>query len=249
MQEHAGGNLEGAFEGLSCSADLRLQILHSVPFFRMLSHEEVREINGLFHETGFLPGEEAVSEGDDADSLFIVARGKFKQLSVTEEGDEVIVDLLVPGDLFGGIPLLGQERYTHTVSALTASCGLGVSATDFERLLERYPRVYAPVLQHTARRLTQAFEQIRHLSRSSVQVRLAAILLIVHDKLATSSTPAPRLPLSQQELAQTVGSTVEAVNRALTQLRDDGLVETGRGWVRVVRDEELRAGTGDVSCR
>src|SRR5690625_7189543 len=118
MQEHAGGNLEGAFEGLSCSADLRLQILHSVPFFRMLSHEEVREINGLFHETGFLPGAEAVSGGDDAASLFIVARGKVKQRSVTEEGAGVIVDRRDPGDRFGGIPMLGQERYTQTAIAV-----------------------------------------------------------------------------------------------------------------------------------
>src|SRR5690625_880311 len=240
MTGNSGGELEGAFEGVTCSPDLRLQILPSVPFFRMLSHDDVREINELVREIGFLPGEDAVREGDDAVYLSIVARGKLKRLCVTGEGDEVIVDLLVPGDLFGGLPLLGQERYTHAVRALTAGCGLAINAADFERILAAYPQVYPPVLQHTARLLTQAFEQIRHLSRSSVQVRLAATLLIVHDKLKTFQQPSPRLPLSQQELVDRTGSTIETVNRTLIGLREVGLVETGRLWVRVVGEDGLR---------
>ena len=56
-----------------CSTDLRLRILHEVPFFSVLGHEQIEEINLQFHEKGFSTGDYLYFSGDPAESLFIIA--------------------------------------------------------------------------------------------------------------------------------------------------------------------------------
>ncbi|MCZ2098250.1 MAG: cyclic nucleotide-binding domain-containing protein, partial [Anaerolineae bacterium] len=67
-----------SIEPQMCTIDLRLQILHGLPFFAALSHDDIAAINPLFREAGYEPGAPIYYAGDPADRLYVVAAGKVK---------------------------------------------------------------------------------------------------------------------------------------------------------------------------
>lgn len=240
---HAHHHAAGA--GATCSADLRYDILRRVPFFSHLNATEVAEIDERFHERGAEPDEPIFTAGDPARELFIVARGELKWSRFTPQGQNVLLDVLVPGEFFGSLPLLGDDVHPDSVRAHSAACVLRADAADVRDILDRYPGVALRVLEHVARRLRDAQEQIRHLSASRAEGRLAAILVRLAAKLGRDGAEEARVPLSQQDLAEMSGTTLETVNRTLRRFRDDGLVRTGRGSVSV-RDA---AGLAEIADR
>jgi CRP/FNR family transcriptional regulator len=87
--------------------------------------------------------------------------------------------------------------------------------------------------------LLRISEQSEERRLESLNARLAKALL------RTSSEQKPLLNVTHQELAAEIGSAREVVSRALRSFRHQGWIETGRGWVRVVRRDELESQLSD----
>jgi CRP-like cAMP-binding protein len=228
---------------LQCTPQLRLQILHGLPFFAHLSHEEVRAVDRHFRERGYTPGEPIYHAGEEATHLYVVAAGKIKLVRHTLSGQDVLLDILTPGDYFGALPALGETRYPDSAEAQTACCALAVSAADFGDILQRHPTVALPLLEMTAARLREAQETIRQLSAHSAEQRVAATLLKLGDKLGQQREDdlLIQMPLSRQDVADMTGSTVETASRILSSFRKRGLIRSGRQWIALRDPAALRA--------
>jgi CRP-like cAMP-binding protein len=83
-----------------CSVDLRLSILSQVPFFQDLSEHEVGEINRYFVEKGYSLGETIYYGGDTAKRLYVVADRNVKLVQHSLSGQDVLLDVLKPGEIF-----------------------------------------------------------------------------------------------------------------------------------------------------
>lgn len=228
----------GPSGGEHCSPRERLAALRRVPFFTDLDEAALAAVHGLALAHGFLPGEVVASAGEPAEALLIVASGTLKWSRPTEEGKDVVLDLLRPGDACGSLPVLGDSRHADDVIGQTAGCVLVFDAAAFAEVLDRYPSVTRRALETVAARLEEAHEAIRRLSVASVEDRVAAMLVRLDARLAVGGDPV-RLPLTQEDLAGMVGSTLETVNRVLARLRRRGAIDTGRGWIRVLEKEAL----------
>ena len=127
--------------------------------------------------------------------------------------------------------------------AQTDTCVLAISDGDFQRLLEQHPQVTLAVLASVARSLDDAREVIRQISTSDVRTRVATALLKLAERLGDADEQGIliRAPLSRQDLAAMVGATPETVSRVMADLKREGLIDTGRQWVRVLDSEALRA--------
>ncbi|NLX09588.1 MAG: Crp/Fnr family transcriptional regulator [Chloroflexi bacterium] len=226
-----------------CTIDLRLSILHQLPFFQGLSHDAIAAINPLFRELGFEAGETIYFTGDPATRLYVVAAGKVKLLRHAPGGQEVLLDLLVPGDFFGSLPVLGQDTHADTAQAHTMCCALTITGADFQGILQQYPAVSLALLEIVSGRLRAAHEAIHQLSAAPVESRLAATLLKLADKLGEQrqNDVLIQLPLSRQDLADMTGATVETVSRIMSQLRKQKVIRSGRGWVAIADREALAA--------
>lgn len=232
-----------------CSIHTRLEILQQVPFFRPLPAGAIEEINALFRERGYTPAEPIYFAGDPASHLYVVAVGKVKLLRHTLSGQDVLLDMLTPGEFFGSLSVLGDEAYPDTAQAQTACCVLAVAAEDFQAILRRFPPVTLAVLESVSQRLQAAHEMVRQLSAHSVERRIAAALLKLAEKLGE---PGPeglliQTPLSRQDLAEMTGTTTETASRVMSQLQKAGLIRSGRQWVAVADRAGLAAlaATGD----
>lgn len=232
--------IEGV-EAHACTVDLRLAILHELPFFADLPHEAIHAINALFRAESFETGETIYYAGDPAAKLYVVATGRTKLLRHATTGQEIVLELLVPGDFFGSLPFLGEDVHADTALAHTPSCILTVTADDFQQVLRQYPQVSLSLLEITSSRLREARALIHGLSASPVEGRLAATLLKLADKLGERQADRLliQLPLSRQDLADMTGATVETVSRIMSQFRKQGLIDSGRRWVAVLDADQL----------
>jgi CRP-like cAMP-binding protein len=224
-----------------CSTEVRLAILGKVSFFASLPPAALGVVNARFREQGFVPGETIYLAGDPAARLYVVASGQVKLLRHSLGGQDVLLDILAPGDLFGSLATLGNARYAETAQALTACCVLGVGADDFRGIVASHPDVALAVLDTLSGRLQAAHEQVRQLSAHPAEQRLAHTLLALGDKLGRAKPEGLliAMPLSRDDLAAMTGTTAETASRVLSQFRKAGLIRSGRQWVAIVDRERL----------
>lgn len=224
-----------AIDSGGCTIEHRLEVLRAVPFFRHLSLDELQPINDRFQSRAFAGQQAIYTAGTPAERLYVVAHGKVKLVRHTVRGQDVLLDIVGPGELFGSLAALGDREYTDAAQAQSSACVLSIDSADFEMILERSASVALAVLKVVAGRLQEAHEAISQISTMPVEVRVAAALVKLAEKLGVESAEGVLIqsPLSRQDLAAMVGATVESVSRVMSEFRRQGLIAGGRGWVAV----------------
>ncbi len=170
-------------EPAACSLDLRLRLLAQVPFFARLSPADIREVDRSFADRGFQLGDLIYAAGDPAGRLYVILSGTVKLVRHSLGGQDVLLDLLGPGEFFGALSVLGDEEYPDTASAQTGCCLISIEAADFQAIMQRYPSVALAVVDVIQARLHAAHDLIRQLSAQPVESRIAAALLKLADRM------------------------------------------------------------------
>lgn len=220
----------------SCPAPVRMQVLSGVPFFAGLSQEELLGVDERMLSLSWAEGDQVYTQGVPAEYLYVMAAGRAKAYRTAPNGQEVVVELLGPGDLFGGVRTLGQPIYAESVEAMTTVCALRVSDGVFRTILAEYPQMALRVLENTAALLTQARVDVTRQSTAPVAERLAAVLLRLTGKFGERHRDGGtliELPLSRADLAGMTGSTPESVSRVMSRWRKDDVIDAGRRWIAI----------------
>ncbi|NOH12294.1 MAG: Crp/Fnr family transcriptional regulator [Chloroflexi bacterium] len=226
-----------------CDLKLRLYILGRLPFFSGLPDSKIRDINALFSERGYAMGEIIYFEKSPAKRLYAVADGHVKLMRHTVSGKDVMLNVLNQGEFFGSLTHAQDDNYSETAHAHTPVCTLSIEGNDFRQILSRHPPVAIKVMDIMAHRLREAHEMVRLLSVSSIEQRLAHVLLKLGDKLGEADDVGLliQLPLGRSDLAELTGTTTETASRVMSQLQKEGLIQTGRRWVAITNKPGLAA--------
>jgi CRP/FNR family transcriptional regulator, nitrogen oxide reductase regulator len=230
-------------EPAACTIDLRLEILQQLPFFAGLAAADIASINRQFREYGYRPGETIYLSGDTGTYLYVVAAGKVKLLRHTVAGQDVLLDVLIPGEFFGSLTPRVGDVYLETAQAQTAVCVLAISSHTFRTILQEYPSTAMAILDLTAVRLQEAQETVRQLSAHPVEQRIAVTLLKLAAKLGQNADEGLliQMPLSRDDLAQMTGTTTETASRIMSQFQREGLVRSGRQWIAIADRSRLES--------
>jgi CRP/FNR family transcriptional regulator, nitrogen oxide reductase regulator len=172
-----------------------------------------------------------------SEHLFLCCAGRIKVTQVSEEGAEIILRVITPGEIFGGFGVLIDVPYPATAEALEASVALAWDRARLERLLDRFPRLARNLTTILARRLREMEDRLRELATERVSQRLARTLLRLTRLSGRRVEEGVLLDLrlSREELAQMSGTTLFSVSRLLSDWRARGLVGSRRGRI-VIRD-------------
>jgi CRP-like cAMP-binding protein len=164
------------------------------------------------------------SQGDNATDVFYLQDGSIKLSVLSRTGKEAVVAILGPGDFFGEGCLAGQERRMATASAMAASTVLVVEKGAMLALLHEHRAIADQFLRHMLQRNIRIEEDLVDLLFNSSEKRLARALLLL---ARYGKTDAPlRVPkMSQETLAEIVGTTRSRVNFFLNKFRDLGFIE------------------------
>jgi len=163
--------------------------------------------------------------------------------TVSAEGEEAILNLLEPGEMFGEIALLDGGPRTASACAMTAVDLLQIHRTHFVPFLHDHPELGVSIMAVLCGRIRMNVEFIEDAVFLHLPARLAKRLLSlaeVHGK------PDPRgvrigFKLSQQDLAHMIGVTRERVNKELGLWRERSLIVVEDGMIIICRPDGLRA--------
>lgn len=226
-----------------CPKPMRMRILAQIPIFKGLSDADLEGIDSRMVSLSWAEGDHLYSTGDPATYLYVLAAGRAKAFHPTVAGQETIVDILAPGDIFGGFSVAGSPQHDATVEALATVCALRLETAVFREILLEYPEVALRVLDDMSSSLNGARSDVSRQSAATVAERVASTLLRLSDKFGHSSVTGSgtliQLPLSRVDLAGMTGSTPESVSRVMSQLRKDGIIDSGRRWTSILDRERL----------
>lgn len=181
-------------------------------------------------------------EGDDAPHFELVLSGLVRVYVTAPDGRTMTVRYCRPGSILGAVSLFA-ERFSlpATIQALVDCDLLALQPDVVGRLAESDPGVTRALLVELSERVVSFIAEIPSGAFASVRQRVARHLL----DLASEHQRGPGLiaPVSQQELADAVGTVREVVVRVLRDLRAEGIVETRRAGIVLVAPERLLAET------
>lgn len=167
------------------------------------------------------------AEGEPGVNLYIVLAGKVKIRRKTTDGRETLIAVLGPTDMFGELALFDPGPRTSTVTTLTEVQAARMDRRALRTWIAAYPDVAQQLLRVLARRLRRTNDTLCDMIFTDVPGRVAKQLLDLASRFGTNTgqTLYVDLNLTQEELAQLVGSSRETVNKALSDF-------TQRGWIR-----------------
>ena len=177
-------------------------------------------------------------QGDPCDRLWIVYQGRVKIVWHEEDGREVILEIIPPGEVFGGGAIFLPEQPADA-QAIVETEVVSFSSRLYAQFLIEHPMVALKLIRMLGARLHASIE-MNSLTGERVDRRLAHILL----KLAArASRPDPEgtlitIALSRQDLADMCGTTLETAIRCMSRFRSEGLIKTRRGGYLVILDLE-----------
>lgn len=212
-------------------------LLSNVWLFEGLSHEDLQAIEDKSNLQHFPKNSILVHEGQEADSMYVIVSGKAKVFIGDEEGKELTLGTLAPGDCFGELALIDDAPRSATVEAQEKTTVLKMRDVDFQGHLHAHPQVTMNLLSYMARRVRGVNDHIRDLALLDVYGRVARTLLrLTRDVDGVLTTDA----ITQQEIANMVGASREMVSRVMNNLKQDGYITVSEKRVTVLASPPFR---------
>ena len=164
------------------------------------------------------------SQGDPADAVFYIQTGKVKLSVVSASGKEAVIAYLPEKSFFGEGSLAGQPLRISTATALQPSAIVRIEKTVMLGLLQREPGFSEQFLTHMlSRNMRMEADLVDHLFNSS-EKRLARLLLLMAN-FGQDSKPVPVIAkMSQETLAEMIGTTRSRVSFFLNRFRELGFI-------------------------
>lgn len=215
--------------------------------FAGLGPTVLARLAGELRRRRFGRGEVVFHVGDPGDALFVIASGAVKVSLPAEDGGEVILATLRPGEIFGELAILDGAPRSASAVAMVPTELFVLSRLRFEQLVEEEPMIRRALFQTLATEIRRLTEQVAELHFLDIPGRLAARLLRLAEEAGLRQTDGSiRLdgPITQGELAAMIGSTRQTVNRFLGVFAGAGILRLEREAIVILDEAGLARAAG-----
>ena len=217
--------------------------LRGVPLFRDFEDDALAELAQLFTVQYFRKHQWIFREGEPGEKFYVVVSGSVAVVRDAGEGRETILSILSTNDFFGEMSVFDTAVRSASIRTLTpAEVGV-IDREDFLALIDRSPRIGKLLVIALAERLRAANALIGATTSQDIRARLASLLVHLMEQFG-EETPAGKrisLRLTNQEMANMIGTTRETVNRSLNRLWDEHVIDMRTANVVVVDEPKLRS--------
>lgn len=165
-----------------------------------------------------------IHEGDESDALFIILAGRVKAYSAGAQGREIVLDEFGPGHFVGELAMDGERRSVSIKTLEPTTCCV-VQREGLDAFLAEHPEFAGHLMRKLVRMVRRLTEQVKSLALQDVYGRVARVLTELSDAGPNGSeTRVLRQKLTQQDIADRVGSSREMVHRVMKELAIGGYV-------------------------
>ncbi len=224
--------------------EVTIKLLLANPLFSQLRSDELAEIVAFARIKLVEKKEIIFHKGDRGEQLFAVLKGRVQITTISEEGKEIIFNLVEPGELFGEISLFDGMERTATAMTLVASELLLINRRDFIPFLEKNPHIAIKMLTALCQRLRQTNVMMEDALFRTLSSRLAKKLIALADFYG-EKTPDGKtrinLSLSHTQLGNMIDSSRESVCRQMRGWENDEIVSMENGYIILHNSEQLKS--------
>ncbi len=165
------------------------------------------------------------AQGDDADAVFYIKKGKVKVAVVSKQGKEAVVALLGADEFVGEGCLIGQPKRLATASAMTECETMRVTKMEIQRILHDEPAFSQMFVAHILARNARVEEDLVDQLFNSTEKRLARLLLLMANFGKEGRTEPILAKISQETLAEMIGTTRSRVSHFMNKFRQMGFID------------------------
>ncbi|GBC88830.1 CRP-like cAMP-activated global transcriptional regulator [bacterium HR13] len=221
---------------------LKLEMLKNVHMFEGLGEEELKEAVKYMQLREFRRNEYIFFEEEAEPGIYVLVDGLIKLLKETQDARIVIVRLVYPGDVFGWIEW-GKKapKNTYTAKSMTESKTLYISNKDFINLAIKHPAIAIKMTCEATANLIQTYETLKSIAGGKVEERIAKVILEIADRIGKKyeDTIIIEAPLTRLDIAEMTGTTVETTIRVMSKWKKQGIINTERGYIEILKRREL----------
>ncbi len=203
-----------------CDGDcLHSGCVKRVPVFASLSAAELDEISSLINRKDYTDKEAVFLEGDVLNALYLVRYGSLKLVRYGAEGEEIIVNLLSTGDFYGGDSLFAQSTARESGICI-GECGIcTIRSSNLQNLILTMPNIAVKMLTYFSSYADYNRNLLKINSYTSALKKTALFLLDLSIRKGSLC-----LEISQEDIAGSIFTAKETVNRKLAFLKNKGII-------------------------
>lgn len=212
------------------SVGIDRSVVRTISLFARMADAELDDVLATAVSRRYAAGMAVFEQGQLAEQFFVLLHGRLRVTQVTPEGQQTVVRMVNPGDLFGIARALMRPDYPGTSTAVVESIALAWPMAAWDGILERHPALAVNAMQTMGGRLQEAHTRLRELATEEVERRVAHAVLRLASQSGKKEATGIRIdfPVSKQDIAEMTGTTLHTVSRILSAWEDAGLVEGGR---------------------
>ena len=165
------------------------------------------------------------SQGDEANAVFYIKKGKVKVTAGSKQGKEAVVAILGIDEFVGEGCLIGQPKRLATASAMSECVTMRVDKSEIQRLLRDEPTFSQMFVSHVLARTARVEEDLVDQLFNSTEKRLARLLLLLAN-FGKEGRPEPLMAkITQETLAEMIGTTRSRVSHFMNKFREAGFID------------------------
>lgn len=216
--------------------------LRNTPIFENLPKAELKKIVNAGSVIKYKKDDIILVEEEEGSSLFFILEGRVKIVKTSEEGKEVILNVLEKNEFFGEMSVLDGYTRSATVVAMEITELFLLKRKDFLNLLAEHPEISILLIKIISIRLRRANLKIKALSLGDSEKKVGAVILqlaLDHGKPDGAAIKICEMPI-QQEIAKMAGTSRETVSRIMNLFVKRKLIEYQEDCVRILDFQKFR---------
>ncbi len=219
-----------------------INFLKLVPLFASLNDDELDVIVRLSSKVKYPKNKIIFIENEEGNELYIIIKGSIKIARISEGGEEMVLAILKEGDFFGDMSLLDGKPRSATVFSNEDSELMLISGKNFEKVIEKHPRIALKLLKELTSRLRKADDLIGNLAFLNVTGRIAGILLEFAEEYGQKTEEGVIIKSrpTHQAIANMIGASRETVTRVLKQLEDKKYISMSGKDITILDKENIK---------
>lgn len=209
--------------------------------FSVMSHEEMEKLASLSTMCEFKKGATIYLLDDPSEHVYLLKEGTIKISRIGQDGQEMILDIIAPGEIFGEMSLLGEDSRSTMAQAAEDSLICSIGKGDFFSFFSAHNDLAFKVLKLVGLKRVEIETRLEELAYCSVSERIASLLNRMAKRHGVKENGGIKIRprLTHRDIAFLVGASRETVTDQLNQLKAQGLIDTSFMSITISKPEEL----------
>jgi CRP-like cAMP-binding protein len=220
----------------------KIWYLKHINIFKGMTEADLATVERMTHMKPYGRREQVYGQGDEGDVVYLLKEGRVKIYKLSPDGKELTLELLEPGEIFGEMALVDDSPRDTIAETLDDSMLCIMRRRDFELFLKKKPELAMRVTKLIGMRRRHIENQLENLVFRSASSRLALLLLSLGEihGVRDSRGIILNIKLSQQELANLIGTARETTSALLNEFKRLGFIDIQRRRIKLLESWRLK---------